>query len=52
MTVEEYDAMNEIQQALIEAFNAIKEKGGVSEEFLAYAKDMDEVWIKHIKANC
>lgn len=52
MTVEEYDAMNKIQQTLAETYFTLKEKQGeVSEEFLAYAKDMNEVWIKHIK-NC
>lgn len=53
MTLEEYDVMDEIQQALAKAYFTLKEKQGeVSEEFLAYAKDMNEVWIKHIEANC
>lgn|GEM_PF-4496134 len=52
MTVEEYDVMNEIQQAVAKAYFTLKEKQGeVSEEFLAYLKDMNNVWIKHIK-NC
>lgn len=50
MTVEEYDVMDEIQQALAKAYFTLKEKQGeVSEEFIAYAKDMNEVWFKHIK---
>ena len=53
MSVEEYDVMDEIQQALAKAYFTLKEKQGeVSEEFLAYAKDMNEVWFKHIEANC
>ena len=53
MSVEEYDVMDDIQQALAKAYFTLKEKQGeVSEEFMAYAKDMNEVWIKHIEANC
>jgi len=53
MTVEEYDVMDEIQQALAKAYFTLKEKQGeVSEEFLAYAKDMNEVFFEHIKSIC
>lgn len=53
MTLEEYNAMDRIQQTLAETYYAIKDKQGeVSEEFLAYVRDMNEVWVKHIKAIC
>lgn len=49
MTLEEYDAMDRIQQTLAETYFALKEKGEISEEFMAYLRDMNNVWFEHLK---
>lgn len=53
MTVEEFDVIDDIQQALAKAYFTLKEKQGeVSEEFMDYARDMNEVFFEHIKSIC